>query len=53
MATMLGFLTTDAHVPPAMLQRALHDCARDTFDEVVAAERAFAQYSHDHGLRAA
>ena len=32
MATMLGFLTTDAQVSPALLQRALHESARDTFN---------------------
>ena len=34
MATMLGFLTTDANVPPSMLQRALADSARDTFNAI-------------------
>ena len=34
MATMLGFLTTDAAVPPAMLQRALAESARDTFNAI-------------------
>jgi glutamate N-acetyltransferase/amino-acid N-acetyltransferase len=34
MATMLGFLTTDASVPPSMLQRALADSARDTFNAI-------------------
>jgi glutamate N-acetyltransferase/amino-acid N-acetyltransferase len=34
MATMLGFLTTDAHVPPALLQRALAESARDTFNAI-------------------
>ena len=34
MATMLGFLTTDAHVPPALLRRALVDSARDTFNAI-------------------
>jgi glutamate N-acetyltransferase/amino-acid N-acetyltransferase len=34
MATMLGFLTTDAAVPPALLQRALADSARDTFNAI-------------------
>ena len=34
MATMLAFLTTDAVVPPAMLQRALTESARDTFNAI-------------------
>jgi glutamate N-acetyltransferase/amino-acid N-acetyltransferase len=34
MATMLGFLTTDAQVPPALLQRALVESARDTFNAI-------------------
>jgi glutamate N-acetyltransferase/amino-acid N-acetyltransferase len=34
MATMLGFLTTDAAVPPAVLQRALRESARDTFNAI-------------------
>ena len=34
MATMLGFLTTDAQVSPGMLQRALSDSARDTFNAI-------------------
>jgi glutamate N-acetyltransferase/amino-acid N-acetyltransferase len=34
MATMLGFLTTDAHVPPALLHRALQESARDTFNAI-------------------
>jgi glutamate N-acetyltransferase/amino-acid N-acetyltransferase len=34
MATMLGFLTTDAAVPPALLQRALRESARDTFNAI-------------------
>jgi len=34
MATMLGFLTTDAHVAPALLQRALVESARDTFNAI-------------------
>jgi len=34
MATMLGFLTTDAQVPPALLQRALAESARDTFNAI-------------------
>jgi glutamate N-acetyltransferase/amino-acid N-acetyltransferase len=34
MATMLGFLTTDAVVPPAILQRALRESARDTFNAI-------------------
>ncbi|MGH9257886.1 MAG: bifunctional glutamate N-acetyltransferase/amino-acid acetyltransferase ArgJ [Vicinamibacterales bacterium] len=34
MATMLGFLTTDAQVSPAVLQRALQASARDTFNAI-------------------
>jgi glutamate N-acetyltransferase/amino-acid N-acetyltransferase len=34
MATMLGFLTTDAQVAPALLARALTDSARDTFNAI-------------------
>ena len=34
MATMLGFLTTDAQVPPALLRRALAESARDTFNAI-------------------
>ena len=34
MATMLGFLTTDAQVPAAMLQRALVESARETFNAI-------------------
>jgi glutamate N-acetyltransferase/amino-acid N-acetyltransferase len=34
MATMLGFLTTDAKVPPALLRRALAESARDTFNAI-------------------
>jgi glutamate N-acetyltransferase/amino-acid N-acetyltransferase len=34
MATMLAFLTTDARVPPALLQRALVTSARDTFNAI-------------------
>jgi len=34
MATMLGFLTTDASVPPALLHRALRESARDTFNAI-------------------
>ncbi|HKH73641.1 MAG TPA: bifunctional glutamate N-acetyltransferase/amino-acid acetyltransferase ArgJ [Vicinamibacterales bacterium] len=34
MATMLGFLTTDALVPPALLKRALTESARDTFNAI-------------------
>jgi glutamate N-acetyltransferase/amino-acid N-acetyltransferase len=34
MATMLGFLTTDALVSPALLQRALKESARDTFNAI-------------------
>lgn len=34
MATMLGFLTTDAVVPPALLQRALRESASDTFNAI-------------------
>jgi glutamate N-acetyltransferase/amino-acid N-acetyltransferase len=34
MATMLAFLTTDAQVPPALLQRALVQSAHDTFNAI-------------------
>jgi len=34
MATMLGFLTTDAQVPPPLLRRALVESARDTFNAI-------------------
>jgi glutamate N-acetyltransferase/amino-acid N-acetyltransferase len=34
MATMLGYLTTDASVEPAMLHRALVDACRDTFNAI-------------------
>jgi glutamate N-acetyltransferase/amino-acid N-acetyltransferase len=34
MATMLGFVTTDASVPPALLQQALRASARDTFNAI-------------------
>jgi glutamate N-acetyltransferase/amino-acid N-acetyltransferase len=34
MATMLGFLTTDAAVPPALLQQALKESASDTFNAI-------------------
>jgi glutamate N-acetyltransferase/amino-acid N-acetyltransferase len=34
MATMLGFLTCDAAVPPAMLRRALSAAAKDTFNAI-------------------
>lgn len=34
MATMLGFLTTDAQVPPALLKRAIVDTARETFNAI-------------------
>ncbi len=34
MATMLGFLTTDAKVPPALLHRALQAAALDTFNAI-------------------
>ena len=34
MATMLGFLTTDAQVSPALLQRALRESAKDTFNAI-------------------
>ena len=34
MATMLGFLTTDALVPSALLHRALKESARDTFNAI-------------------
>jgi len=34
MATMLGFLTTDADVSPALLQKALRESAIDTFNAI-------------------
>ncbi len=34
MATMLGFLTTDAAVEPALLRRALVETAKDTFNAI-------------------
>jgi glutamate N-acetyltransferase/amino-acid N-acetyltransferase len=34
LATMLGFLTTDAQVAPALLHRALTESARDTFNAI-------------------
>jgi glutamate N-acetyltransferase/amino-acid N-acetyltransferase len=34
MATMLGFLTTDAEVPPGLLQMALKESADDTFNAI-------------------
>jgi glutamate N-acetyltransferase/amino-acid N-acetyltransferase len=34
MATMLGFLTTDAQVPAALLHRALVESARETFNAI-------------------
>ena len=34
MATMLGFLTTDARVSPALLRQALEASARDTFNAI-------------------
>jgi glutamate N-acetyltransferase/amino-acid N-acetyltransferase len=34
MATMLGYLTTDADVPPAMLRRALVEASRLTFNAI-------------------
>src|SRR4029079_3799914 len=34
MATMLGFVTTDAAVPPALLQRALRDAVNTTFNAI-------------------
>ena len=34
MATMLGFLTTDAQVPPLLLHRALVESAKDTFNAI-------------------
>jgi glutamate N-acetyltransferase/amino-acid N-acetyltransferase len=34
MATMLGFLTTDAEVPAVLLHRALAEAARDTFNAI-------------------
>ena len=38
MATMLGFLTTDAQVSPALLQRALAESAEDTFNAITVDE---------------
>lgn len=34
MATMLGFITTDAAVPPALLHRALREVVDDTFNAI-------------------
>jgi glutamate N-acetyltransferase/amino-acid N-acetyltransferase len=34
MATMLAFVTTDAAVPPALLNRALHQAADETFNAI-------------------
>jgi glutamate N-acetyltransferase/amino-acid N-acetyltransferase len=34
MATMIGLLTTDAQVAPALLRQALHESARDTFNAI-------------------
>jgi glutamate N-acetyltransferase/amino-acid N-acetyltransferase len=34
MATMIGLLTTDAQVAPALLRRVLHESARDTFNAI-------------------
>jgi glutamate N-acetyltransferase / amino-acid N-acetyltransferase len=34
MATMLGFLTTDAEVSPVLLRRALQESAKDTFNAI-------------------
>src|SRR5207249_2310361 len=34
MATMLGFVTTDAAVPPALLDRALRAAVNDTFNAI-------------------
>ncbi|MGE3277875.1 MAG: bifunctional glutamate N-acetyltransferase/amino-acid acetyltransferase ArgJ [Vicinamibacterales bacterium] len=34
MATMLGYLTTDAAVPPALLRRALVEASADTFNAI-------------------
>jgi glutamate N-acetyltransferase/amino-acid N-acetyltransferase len=34
LATMLGFVTTDAEVPPALLQRALVDACETTFNAI-------------------
>ena len=34
MATMLGFVTTDAAVPPALLQRALREAVGETFNAI-------------------
>lgn len=34
MATMLGFITTDARISPALLDRALRESGRDTFNAI-------------------
>ena len=34
MATMLVFITTDAKITPAMLQKALNECVRDSFNMI-------------------
>ena len=34
MATMLGFVTTDAAVPPALINRALREAVNDTFNAI-------------------
>jgi glutamate N-acetyltransferase/amino-acid N-acetyltransferase len=34
MATMLGFVTTDAAVPPGLLERALREAVEDTFNAI-------------------
>ena len=57
MATMLGFLTTDAEVPPALLARALKKSARDTFNAITVDgecstnDCVFAMASGDSGVR--
>ena len=52
MATMLGFLTTDAKVPPALLQRALAESARDTFNAItVDGESSTNDCVFAHGVR--
>ena len=43
MATMLGFVTTDAGVEPALLQRALKAAADDTFNAITRRRRVLDQ----------
>jgi glutamate N-acetyltransferase/amino-acid N-acetyltransferase len=57
MATMLGYLTTDAAVEPAMLRRALVDASRYTFNAITVDgesstnDCAFAMASGESGVR--